>query len=205
MIVLIDGGEMEVAVDIVNEEITEAKIEVKEVEIGPVQNVKIPTLHSETNVIAVKQIGPKEVKVEIIEAEMGGVVGIVNEKITGVKTEVIEVEIGPVQNVRIQTLHSETNVIAVKQKNLKEVKVIILVEEGKEIIEGHKEKGGVECSAVEIQIATPEVEVLEVQINPEEGDFVEQVVAPVEKTDQVEVAVGDDFIYSKSLILLEDS
>ena len=205
MIVLIDGGEMEVAVDIVNEEITEAKIEVKEVEIGPVQNVKIPTLHSETNVIAVKQIGPKEVKVEIIEAEMGGVVGIVNEKITGVKTEVIEVEIGPVQNVRIQTLHSETNVIAVKQKNLKEVKVIILVEEGKEIIEGHKEKGGVECSAVEIQIATPEVEVLEVQINPEEGDFVEQVVAPVEKTDQVEVAVGDDVIYSKSLILLEDS
>jgi len=66
----ITEAEMAVVADIKKEEITEAKTEVIEAEIGPVQSVKIPILHSETNVIAVKLTNLKETKEEITEAEM---------------------------------------------------------------------------------------------------------------------------------------
>ena len=66
----ITEAEMAAVADIEKEEITEVKTEVIEGEIGPVQSVKIPILHSETNVIAVKLTNLKETKEEITEAEM---------------------------------------------------------------------------------------------------------------------------------------
>tara|TARA_B100000902_G_scaffold244466_1_gene231444 strand:+ start:4189 stop:4620 length:432 start_codon:yes stop_codon:yes gene_type:complete len=133
----------------------------------------------------------------IEEAEMAVVADIKKEEITEAKTEVIEAEIGPVQSVKIPTLHSETNVIAVKLTNLRGTKEEITeaemaVKGEMEIIVGHQEKEAAEYSVVTIQVETLEEGVQEVQIDLEEEDSVDQMGALIEETDQVEVVVEDD-------------
>ena len=120
---------------------TEEVIPIIKIKTGTVQNVVIPTLHSELNVIAVvkKKVEEdlatnattEEAETTDVAAEMTVVgVGMTEEaEMTEEVIRIIKIKIGIVQNVVILTLHSELNVIAVVRKRAEEVALNAMIAE----------------------------------------------------------------------------
>ena len=121
-----------VAMTTVEVEMTEETIVVIfQTMIGIVQNVIIPTSHSELNVTAV--VSQKEVEAQIsvmiVEAEMTAEVVMTGVDVTTEETVAVifRTTIGIVQNVIIPTSHSELNVTAVvSQREEAQISVIIV-------------------------------------------------------------------------------
>ena len=155
---------------------------------GPVLNVKIQTLPSEINVIAVKL------------RNLAGVTGIEENG----AMEIVAV-IGIALNVRTQTLPSEINVIAVKPRDLAEAgkatgigrteETDLLEDNYQQATEEALEAENAEDLEMEIldKVETQEVGVLVVQINLEEVVSVDQQVAEIAETDLVAVVEEDNF------------
>ncbi len=208
---------IEIGVDKIEAEITE--METVEVT-GPALNVKIQTLPSEINVIAVKPrnlAGAEEITQIIKEAEEMTQITKEVEKITQIIKEagvtgieeneamVIVEETGLVLNARIQTLLSETNVIVVKPRNLVEAGTAIeggrkeetapLENNHEKVTEEALEAENAEDLEMEIldKAETQEVGVQVVQINLEEVVSVGQQVAEIAETDLVAVVEEDNF------------
>jgi len=198
---------IEIGVDKIEAEITE--METVEVT-GPALNVKIQTLPSEINVIAVKPrnlAGAEEITQIIKEAEE--MTQITKEvEVTGIEENeamVIVEETGLVLNARIQTLLSETNVIVVKPRNLVEAGTAIeggrkeetapLENNHEKVTEEALEAENAEDLEMEIldKAETQEVGVQVVQINLEEVVSVGQQVAEIAETDLVAVVEEDNF------------
>jgi len=202
---------IEVAIEIGADKIEAEITEMETVEVtGPALNVKIQTLPSEINVIAVKPrnlAGAEEITQIIKEAEE--MTQITKEvEVTGIEENeamVIVEETGLVLNARIQTLLSETNVIVVKPRNLVEAGTAIeggrkeetapLENNHEKVTEEALEAENAEDLEMEIldKAETQEVGVQVVQINLEEVVSVGQQVAEIAETDLVAVVEEDNF------------
>ena len=125
----------------VEAEMTVEVIPIIKIKTGIVQNVVIPTLHSELNVIAVAKRKVVEdlatnattagAETTDVAAEMTVVaVGMTGEvEMTEEVIPIIKIKIGIVQNVVIPTLHSELNVIAVVRKRAEELALNAMIAE----------------------------------------------------------------------------